>query len=203
MSAVKPSTTGAQSRMNGMPPSSRRSVGKKSSGVRNPRNAVRSPNEANGSWKPLAHTALGEPRLHARGSLGFRDSRLERGGHRLGTVVGEALHLAQPIELGHGTFHGFFLPTFTSKTVMVTGGASGGKWSVLPYMPFGIRIAIKAALMATLGDWRHTRSSTGSTSASSVRRTRPARSTSPRRSREPLSRVSSRSSARLDRLFGE
>lgn len=50
MSAVKPSCTGAMSRMNGIPGSRARSVGKNCSGTRKPVNAVRSPNQAKGRW---------------------------------------------------------------------------------------------------------------------------------------------------------
>lgn len=50
MSAVKPRKTGAMSRMNGIPASSRRFVGKNWSGTLNPAKAVRSPNQANGRW---------------------------------------------------------------------------------------------------------------------------------------------------------
>lgn len=50
MSAVKPLCTGAMSRMNGIPGSSRRLVGKNWSGTRKPTNAVRSPNQAKGRW---------------------------------------------------------------------------------------------------------------------------------------------------------
>ncbi len=50
MSAVKPPYTGAMSRMNGMPGSSRRPVGKNCSGTRKSVKAVRSPNQAKGRW---------------------------------------------------------------------------------------------------------------------------------------------------------
>ena len=50
MSAVNPLYTGAMSRMNGIPGSSFRLVGKNCSGTLKPVNAVRSPNQANGRW---------------------------------------------------------------------------------------------------------------------------------------------------------
>lgn len=63
MSAVNPRCTGVRSRMNGMPGSSRRFVGKNCSGTRKPVNAVRSPNQANGRWN---QSRTPRSRSHAR-----------------------------------------------------------------------------------------------------------------------------------------
>lgn len=63
MSAVYPSYTGAMSRMNGIPGSSRRPVGKNCSGTRKFTNAVRSPNQAKGRWN---QSRTPRSRSHAR-----------------------------------------------------------------------------------------------------------------------------------------